>query len=97
MIEHTQVFIHVGLLRNEPPDTAGLPFIKSSDELQGSFYHVEFGKTTAFLKSKSVTGIRPELNHPLFISCSQNKCRDPIAIPHESRNIQFVVRAEVKP
>jgi hypothetical protein len=34
--EHIQVSIHVGLLCNEPPDTAGLPFIKSSDD--SNFY-----------------------------------------------------------
>jgi hypothetical protein len=27
VVEHPQVFDHVGLLVNEPPGTAGLPFI----------------------------------------------------------------------
>jgi hypothetical protein len=31
MAEHSGVFDHVGLLSNEPPGTAGLPFIQSSD------------------------------------------------------------------
>jgi hypothetical protein len=39
--EHIEVPMHVGLLCNQPPDTAGLPFIESSDELTPSVYQTE--------------------------------------------------------
>jgi hypothetical protein len=32
--EHPEVFDHVGLLVNEPPGPAGLPFIQSSDDFR---------------------------------------------------------------
>jgi hypothetical protein len=32
--EHPEVFDHVGLLVNEPPDSAGLPFIQSSEDIR---------------------------------------------------------------
>jgi hypothetical protein len=32
VVKHPQVFDHVGFLRNEPPGSAGLLFIKSSDD-----------------------------------------------------------------
>ena len=34
VLEHPEVFAHVGLLFNEPPGQAGLPFIKSSDDFE---------------------------------------------------------------
>jgi hypothetical protein len=34
VVEHPQVFDHVGLLFDEPPGLAGLPFIESSDEFK---------------------------------------------------------------
>jgi hypothetical protein len=34
--KHPKVLNHVGLLFNEPPGTAGLPFIKSSENLDRS-------------------------------------------------------------
>jgi hypothetical protein len=37
--EHAQVSIHVGLLCNEPPGKAGLPFIKSSED--SNFYSIK--------------------------------------------------------
>jgi hypothetical protein len=32
VVEHPEAFNHVGLLFNEPPGWAGLPFISSSDK-----------------------------------------------------------------
>jgi len=32
VVDHTRGFDHVGLLVNEPPGQAGLPFIQSSDD-----------------------------------------------------------------
>jgi hypothetical protein len=35
--KHPEVFGHVGLLVNRPPGTAGLPFIKSTDNFGQAF------------------------------------------------------------
>ena len=35
--DHPEVFGHVGLLVDRPPGTAGLPFIKSSDNFDQAF------------------------------------------------------------
>jgi hypothetical protein len=32
VVEHPEVFDHVGILVNRPPGTAGLPFSSSSDD-----------------------------------------------------------------
>jgi len=37
MLEHPEVFEHVGLLVNEPPGTDGLPFTWSSDNFPIAF------------------------------------------------------------
>ena len=34
VVEHPEVFDHVGLLGNEPPDPVGLPFLSSSDDIR---------------------------------------------------------------
>ena len=45
MAKHPQVLNHVGLLFNEPPGRAGLPFIKSSENLDRSRRMVRRGST----------------------------------------------------
>jgi hypothetical protein len=37
VVEHPEVFDHAGLLVNEPPGKAGLPFIQSSDNIRLCF------------------------------------------------------------
>jgi len=40
VVGHLLVSHHVGLLTNEPPDTAGLPFIKFSDDFNSRLQRV---------------------------------------------------------
>jgi hypothetical protein len=43
--EHPEVFDHVGLLVNEPPGQAGLPFTESSDNFDSNFIGAECEST----------------------------------------------------
>ena len=38
VVEHAEVFHHVGLLVNEPSGTSGLPFAQSSDDCDSTDY-----------------------------------------------------------
>ncbi len=53
-MEHPKVFDHAGLLANEPPGKAGLPFFKSSDNIQTDFVRI-------YLLSQAV--------HPMSFDC----------------------------
>ena len=68
VVEHPEVFDNAGLLANEPPGTAGLPFIKSSDNIQTNFVRIDllsqavhpvsFDCPVLSINSKGIIGIR---------------------------------------
>ena len=47
VVAHPQVFDHVGLLFNEPPGTAGLPLIQSSDDFDSDSHSSTQGSVIA--------------------------------------------------
>jgi hypothetical protein len=70
--EHPEVFGHAGLLANEPPGKAGLPFIKSSDDVHSRFggiglrdhagYPFNFHYPTRSVNSKAIDAISSREN-----------------------------------
>jgi len=65
--EHSHAFIHVGLLCNEPPSMAGLPFIQSSDEFNE--FSLSSGPWKAMHSTRLARGFQsPSLRKvPLFV------------------------------
>ena len=68
MVGYLKAFHHVGLLVNEPPGPAGLPFIESSDDLDPSSYRSRLPVRTSSISLLIVcAGREKQVNYFLFL------------------------------
>ena len=90
MAEHPEAFDHVGLLVNEPPGPAGLPFISSSDDLHSSFHRsrrpVPAGSLMTFIVSRG-SAIASEM-FCVFLYYLNSRHRRAVALSTGIRSLQ---------
>jgi hypothetical protein len=74
VIEHLQAFDHAGLLFNEPPGQAGLPFIQSSDGVYSSIFpsrlQVDMGSSSALIVTRGIKIASEFLSDYLYVAVS---------------------------